>query len=470
MTEAAQRLIGFELQFGAFAVAQLRLLAEMIALGAEGSPRLFVTDTLSDPYADEESGTGVYRELSKSRRDANQIKREQPITVVIGNPPYKEKAKGKGSWIESGSGNRGAPLNDWQPPAKWGVGAHAKHLRNLYVYFWRWAAWKVFEQGAGGRDRVPPQAERLSGMVCYITVAGFLNGPGFQKMRHDLRRECDEIWVIDCSPEGHQPDVSTRIFQGVQHPVCIVLASRSPANDPAVPARVRYRALARGRREAKFAELAGIALDSPRMERRRERLAGAVPAGVRRRLGGHGAAGCGDRGCGIGRDAGADVGNFARSRNTGAAVETVGVGARSRRKRANVPPSVAPWICGEPPYSKVCEGTARCVRRPDELYRRRYNSASFPRALCLSFFRQAVASADARLLNDPRPKLWPHSVPTRYSSLHWERPARRQARPLLSRALSRIRITITAEAAASSPSGKTPPPPSPISRPRCWPN
>ena len=263
ITEAAKRLYGFELQFGAFAVAQLRLLAEMIALDAEGSPALFVTDTLGDPFADIEAGQGIYREISKSQRDANAVKRAQPITVVIGNPPYKEKAKGKGAWIESGSGNKVAPLNDWQPPKEWKVGTHAKHLRNLYVYFWRWAAWKVFEQGAGKRDLSPPVAENLSGIVCYITVAGFLNGPGFQKMRADLRRDCDEIWVIDCSPEGHQPEVATRIFEGVQHPVCIVLASRTPANDPKLPARVRFRSLAKGRREIKFSELTKVALDSP---------------------------------------------------------------------------------------------------------------------------------------------------------------------------------------------------------------
>lgn len=263
ITEAAKRLYGFELQFGAFAVAQLRLLAEMIALDAEGSPALFVTDTLGDPFADIEAGQGIYREISKSQRDANAVKRAQPITVVIGNPPYKEKAKGKGAWIESGSGNKAAPLNDWQPPKDWKVGTHTKHLRNLYVYFWRWAAWKVFEQGAGKRDLSPPVAENLSGIVCYITVAGFLNGPGFQKMRADLRRDCDEIWVIDCSPEGHQPEVATRIFEGVQHPVCIVLASRTPANDPKQPARVRFRSLAKGRRAIKFAELTKVALDSP---------------------------------------------------------------------------------------------------------------------------------------------------------------------------------------------------------------
>lgn len=259
--QAATRIYGFELQFGAFAVAQLRLLAEMIDLHADGSPGLFVTDTLGDPHANFEAGQGIYREISKSREAANEIKRATPITVVIGNPPYKEKAKGKGAWIESGSANRAAPLNDWQPPAEWGVGAHAKHLRNLYVYFWRWAAWKVFEQGAGGRDLQPPVEEQLSGIVCYITVAGFLNGPGFQKMRAELRKDCDEIWVIDCSPEGHQPEPATRIFQGVQQPVCIVLASRSPANDPEKPAKVRFHALTKGRREEKFKELETLTLD-----------------------------------------------------------------------------------------------------------------------------------------------------------------------------------------------------------------
>jgi hypothetical protein len=35
-------------------------------------------------------------------------------------------------------------------------------------------------------------------------------------MRDYLRRTRDDIWVIDCSPEGYQPDVPTRIFQGVK--------------------------------------------------------------------------------------------------------------------------------------------------------------------------------------------------------------------------------------------------------------
>jgi hypothetical protein len=209
---AISRLIAFELQLGPFAVAQLRVHAELIELIGKpprAAPRMFVTDSLGNPFAKVEELGSLYRTISESRLQANEIKRTEPITVVIGNPPYKEKAKGRGGWVEE------EQLSKWIPPADWGVGAHAKHLRNLYIYFWRWATWKVF-------DRDP---KNDTGIVCFITVAGFLNGPGFQKMRDYLRRSTDRIWVIDCSPEGHQPDVPTRIFQGVQQPVCIVLAA-----------------------------------------------------------------------------------------------------------------------------------------------------------------------------------------------------------------------------------------------------
>lgn len=260
---AAGRLIGFELQLGPFAVAQLRLIAEMQTLiGARGSfptPRLYVTDTLGDPYAAQTNFSSMLAPIGQSRREANAIKRSEPITVVIGNPPYKEKAKGRGGWIEAGSPGREAPMDRWSPPAAWRIGAHAKHLKNLYVYFWRWATWKVFGSGLKASTGEDDEADR-AGIVCFITVAGFLNGPGFQKMRDDLRRDCSEIWVIGASPEGHQPEVATRIFQAVQQPVCIVLAARAPNKERNIPARIRFHALPDGRREEKFAALAALSL------------------------------------------------------------------------------------------------------------------------------------------------------------------------------------------------------------------
>ena len=252
---AMRRLVAFEIQLGPFAVAQLRIHAELIDLigKAPKTPlRMFVTDTLDNPYIEEEWLPQILGPIAESRRQANEIKKRERIMVVVGNPPYKEKAKGLGGWVEPGNEHSGdpAPLTAWMPPREWGVGAHVKHLRNLYVYFWRWATWKVFDQD--------PNAD--TGIVCFITVAGFLNGPGFEKMREYLRRKTDEIWVIDCSPEGHQPEVNTRVFQAVQQPVCIVLASRSPNAGGNTPAKVRFRALPAGHRKEKFKALGTLRL------------------------------------------------------------------------------------------------------------------------------------------------------------------------------------------------------------------
>ncbi|WP_340645713.1 type ISP restriction/modification enzyme [Phenylobacterium sp.] len=280
ITAALQRLIGFELQFGPFAVAQLRLLAELISLVTHGKAgeevdeavekalsanlRLYIADTLADP--DEETAwiPQSMAGIAESRREANHIKRHEAITVVLGNPPYKEKAKGLGGWVEDRGKHLRAPLDDWQPPVEWGVGTHAKHLRNLYVYFWRWAAWKVFggDPYRSGTDQTELNDwTHRRGVVSFISVAGFLNGPGFQKMRADLRRDAEEIWIIDCSPEGHQPPVATRVFEGVQQPVCIVMALRGAEASPETPARVRFRSLPEGSREEKFEAIAGIGLD-----------------------------------------------------------------------------------------------------------------------------------------------------------------------------------------------------------------
>jgi Type ISP C-terminal specificity domain len=166
-----------------------------------------------------------------------------------------------GNWIESGTEGREAPLDRWRPPREWNVGAHTKHLKNLYIYFWRWATWKVFGSGLAASTGLMDKDEE--GIVCFITVAGFLNGPGFEKMRDDLRRTCSKIWVVDCSPEGHQPEVATRIFQGVQQPICIVLAARKLSKSKEEPAQVFFRELPKGDRKEKFNTLNAVSLDDP---------------------------------------------------------------------------------------------------------------------------------------------------------------------------------------------------------------
>ena len=249
---AARRLIGFELQAGPFSVAELRLATEFSRRGAHlarDELRLHLTNTLQDPYVEEQQMPATYRPLAESRRQANAVKRSERVVVVLGNPPYKSASRGKGEWIESGSKGEPAPLEAFVPPPELGLGAHVKHLYNPYVYFWRWATWKVFEGHPADR-----------GVVAFVTVQGFVNGPGFAEMRRYLRRTADAVWVIDCSPEGHQPVVSTRIFQGVQQPVCITLALRDGTTGDS-PAPVRYTAVT-GSREEKFAQLAALELDA----------------------------------------------------------------------------------------------------------------------------------------------------------------------------------------------------------------
>ena len=57
------------------------------------------------------------------------------------------------------------------------VGKQGKtRLKNLYIYFWRWATRKVWESTVSttGGD---------AGIVCFISTSGYLTGPAFTGMR-----------------------------------------------------------------------------------------------------------------------------------------------------------------------------------------------------------------------------------------------------------------------------------------------
>src|SRR5680860_1199013 len=95
----AARLIGFELQMGPFAVAELRasdLLHSFDAPVPSGGLPLFVTNTLDDPEVEQTQLGTTYAAIAQSRRRADRSKARTPVTVVIGNPPYRERAEGQG--------------------------------------------------------------------------------------------------------------------------------------------------------------------------------------------------------------------------------------------------------------------------------------------------------------------------------------------------------------------------------------
>lgn len=251
VTSVAKRLYGIELQSGPFSVAELRLSQAIKELGGQipdGGLNLYVADTLEDP----ESGTN--RELSytlqliaQQRQRANRVKLETPIQVCIGNPPYKDKSEGLGGWVEKGNNTRKPPLDDFR---KHGNGKFEYVLKNLYIYFWRWATWKVFES-------IP---DSKNGVVCFITPTGYLNGPGFKGMREWMRRNTAKGWVINLTPEGKQPPAKNAVFN-IETPVCIGLFIRDKENDANEPAEIKYIDL-HGTREEKFSTLNQLDLNS----------------------------------------------------------------------------------------------------------------------------------------------------------------------------------------------------------------
>ncbi len=253
VADLAVRLFGFELQMGPHAVSELRVndvLTQMgVKLPAGGGVALHVTNTLDDPEQDIIPASSATIPISESARRAREIKASLPVTVVIGNPPYKERAISLGGWIAQGDGKTNL-MDDFRLV---GNGRVEYVLHNLAWYFWRWGTWKVFDEHPGSQQH---------GVVAFITTAAYLRGPGFAGMRRYLRRVCDEGWIIDLTPEGMQPDVATRIFPGVQQTLAIGIFLRRAAQSPRDKdaATIRYRAV-RGRRADKFAALADLGLD-----------------------------------------------------------------------------------------------------------------------------------------------------------------------------------------------------------------
>lgn len=258
LTRLAKNLYGFELQSGPFSVAELRISETLRGLGGElpeEGLNLYVTNTLGNPKARNRPMTGnTLRLLADQSNRANRVKREVPIQVCIGNPPYKDKAEGKGGWIEDGGSAEKPLLDDFRAA---GMGKYEYVLKNLYVYFWRWAFWKVFENSRRDFEDTLNRA----GVVCFITADGYLGGPGFSGMREYIRRKSSRGWIINVTPEGKRPPQKNAVF-AIETPVTIALFVREPDTDENTPADLKYIAL-HGTFQQKMEALAKIDLRSP---------------------------------------------------------------------------------------------------------------------------------------------------------------------------------------------------------------
>lgn len=183
--------------------------------------------------------------------------------MCLGNPPYDRQTieegdtatQRKGGWVRFGDqvgadqekqGEKPPLLKDFTDPAtKVGAGVHLKNLYNDYVYFWRWALWRLFEQQTCG------------GIVTYITASSYLAGPGFVGMREMMRRTFDELWIIDLGGDNLGTRKTPNVFN-IQTPVAIAIGVRVEKPTPDKPAKVHYAKIEGASREDKLAQLEAI--------------------------------------------------------------------------------------------------------------------------------------------------------------------------------------------------------------------
>lgn len=213
------RINGFELMMAPYIVSHLRLGLALQQTGfvfqKQDRLRVFLTNTLEMHTPAQLSLIGEH--VAEEAQEAERVKKEAPISVIVGNPPYeREPAESagnhKGGWVRSGwggwQGGR-ALLEDYAEPTRnAGGGGHLKNIYNLYVYFWRWASWRVFD-----RYQAP-------GIVSFITASSYLRGPGFSGMREEMRRAAQQVFIFDLEGDQRGTRVTDNVFC-ITIPVCV---------------------------------------------------------------------------------------------------------------------------------------------------------------------------------------------------------------------------------------------------------
>lgn len=202
------RLNGFELLMASYAMAHLKL--DMLLRETGFSPtkdqrlRIYLTNSLEEHHPD--TGTLFANWLSTEANEANFIKRDTPVMVVMGNPPYSGESANKGKWImdlmddykyEPGGKER---LKERNP--KW--------INDDYVKFIRFGSHLIEKNGEG--------------VLAFINPHGFLDNPTFRGMRWHLMNTFDKIYTIDLhgnakkketTPDGSIDENVFDIMQGV---------------------------------------------------------------------------------------------------------------------------------------------------------------------------------------------------------------------------------------------------------------
>lgn len=247
-----------EISLASYAVSHLKVSLDLPEdLREQERIPVFLGDTLSEKRVARISG--LDDPIGAEGVQADRVKYDWHHNVLIGNPPYdRVESQGTGGFITAKTKGIKAVgvrslFDDIFDDAKKHVifSAHAS-LYNLYVYFWRWAIWKVFEENAG------------PAIVSMITASSWLEGPGFLGLRRLAREVADEIVVVDLHGDNKGTRKDENVFD-IESPVAIVTLIRRGNGDRTTPAPVHY-ANYWGTREEKLAALSDLAAGKSTLE------------------------------------------------------------------------------------------------------------------------------------------------------------------------------------------------------------
>jgi len=196
----------FELMMAPYAVGHLKMGFFLEELGHrlndDERVAFYLTNTL-DTEELEQSRLPGFSALAKESHLAGQVKKQTPILVILGNPPYSGVSSNTGEWIT-------ALIEDYKYVDGKHFGEKKHWLQDDYVKFLRFAQWKIEQAGRG--------------VVGMITNHGYLDNPTFRGMRQSLMRTFDDIYILDLhgnslkketSPDGSPDKNVFDIRQGV---------------------------------------------------------------------------------------------------------------------------------------------------------------------------------------------------------------------------------------------------------------
>ena len=213
------RLYGFELLMAPYAVAHLKLGLRLKETGydIEQSERLhvYLTNSLEEAHEHEHGQLTFFGAwLAEEADRASEVKRELPIMVILGNPPYSASSQNKGTWISD-------QLRDY----KQGLNERKINLDDDFIKFFRFGQWRIAQTGYG--------------ILGFISNNSFLTGITYRRMRESLLTTFDSISVLDLHGDMRQHDVADdggtddNVFDITQG-VAITLMVKRPTAESAV--------------------------------------------------------------------------------------------------------------------------------------------------------------------------------------------------------------------------------------------